>query len=115
MRKALLAAVVVAALAGPALAREPGPARPIWIVNATDQEIVFLYEKPQCCDIWEEDMLGGDRTLKPGERIRVDLGDFDGECQFTLFAQFADGQRRSGPMIDACRAEEFRFEWASLR
>jgi hypothetical protein len=101
------------ALTGPTLAAEPS--RPLWVFNATDQEIVFLYEAPQCCDIWEEDILGQDRTLKPGERILVDLGDFNGECWFTLYAQFEDGVRRSGQPFDACKTTEFRFDMATLR
>ena len=112
--RALMIVGLLAALAAPATA-EDALRRPIWIVNGTDQEIIFLYEAPRCCNIWEEDMLGVNRTLKPGERVRVDLGDFNGECSFTLYATFKDGRRLSGPPINACTTAEFRFEWSNLR
>ena len=111
LRPVLLVAVLLA-VAAPVAATEAS--RPVTIVNATDKTIVFLYEAPRCCDIWEEDMLG-DRKLAPGEQVRADLGDFNGECFFSLYVQFEDGTRGTWPEFNACETREYRLDAARMR
>ncbi len=104
----IFAAIAVAVLssmtAAPALAAN----RQVTLVNATASTMVRFYAANASGGAWEDDILG-DRILKPGQSVRIDVDDGSGACVYNFRAEFDDGSKLDRPKIDACEIATYRF------
>ena len=102
IRVALIGALLIGA--APALAAN----RQVNIVNATDSTMVRFYASNAGRDDWEEDVLG-DRVLKPGQSVRIDIDDGSGACLFDFRADFDDGEKLTRTKINVCEISTYRY------
>ncbi|MBC6434872.1 hypothetical protein FM036_32850 [Nostoc sp. HG1] len=100
----LLAAATMAFGATAATATD----RQLTVVNATGDTMVRLYATNSGRDDPAEDLLG-DRILKPGQSVRVAIGDGSGGCKFDLRAQFSGDKVLARPAVDVCAASTYRY------
>src|SRR5690349_16057822 len=66
--------------------------RRIWLVNDSGRTIEKFHASNINRRGWEEDILG-DRVLRPGQRIRINLDDRSGQCMFDFLTVMANGTK----------------------
>ncbi len=98
----LFGAMLVTAM--PALAAK----RQVEIVNATPHAMVRLYVLAADRDDGEDDVLG-DRILKPGQSVRIDMNDGSDVCLFDVRADLDDGKTLTRRKINACEMTTYRL------
>ena len=101
--------IVLAGLAGlaaatPALAED----RHVVIVNGTNNTMVRFYASNSGKTSWEEDILG-DRTLQPGQQVRINIDDGSGACIYDFRADFDDGDKLTRNSINVCKIGTYRY------
>lgn len=99
-----MTALLLTALAGPAAAAD----RHVTIVNATNDTMVRFYASNSGRTSWEEDILG-DRILKPGQSVRVNVDDGTGSCIYDFRADFEDGEKLTRTRINVCEISTYRY------
>jgi hypothetical protein len=80
--------------------------RQLTLVNATAHTMVRFYA---ATGVAGEDDILGDRILKPGQSVRIDIDDGSGACVYNFRAEFDDGSKLDRPRIDACEIATYRF------
>ena len=104
LNKLLLGAAFAAALATPALAED----RHVTIVNETNNTMVRFYASNAGRTNWEEDILG-QRTLRPGQQVRINVDDGTSACVFDFRADFDDGDKLTRNGINVCKIGTYRY------
>ena len=104
MTKYLFAALIALTSAAPAVAAN----RQVNIVNATANTMVRFYATAGGTADAQEDVLG-DRILKPGQSVRIDVDDGSGACLYDFRAEFDDGSKRARRKIDVCQITTYRY------
>jgi hypothetical protein len=99
-----LAAFVLVSSATPAFASD----RHVTIVNATNSTMVRFYASNSGRTSWEEDILG-DRVLKPGQSVRINVDDGSGACVYDFRADFDDGDKLTRSSINVCEISTYRY------
>lgn len=100
----VLAGLAAAALASPALAED----RHVMIINETHNTMVHFYASNSSRTSWEEDILG-DRVLKPGQQVRINIDDGTGACLYDFRADFDDGDKLTRNGINVCKITSYRY------
>lgn len=103
-RTLALATVLAAAGSSPALASD----RHVTIVNETSSTMMRFYASNSGRSSWEEDILG-DRTLKPGQSVRINVDDGSGSCMYDFRADFSDGDKLTRTSINVCEISTYRY------
>jgi len=101
---AVATAVFTTFATGPALAAN----RQVTIVNGTTNSMVRFYAANSGRSDGQEDVLG-DRILKPGQSVRVDIDDGSGACVYDFRAEFDNGETLARPKIDVCEITTYRY------
>jgi hypothetical protein len=91
-------------MAGPASAAD----RRVTIVNETNATMVRFYASNSGRTSWEEDILG-DRMLKPGQSVRINVDDGSGACIYDFRADFEDGDKLTRKGINVCEISTYRY------
>ncbi|MBA3897002.1 MAG: hypothetical protein H0X36_07675 [Sphingomonadaceae bacterium] len=99
-----LAGIALATLATPAIADD----RHVMIVNETNNTMVRFYASNSGRTNWEEDILG-ERVLKPGQSVRINIDDGTGACLFDFRADFDDGDKLTRNGINVCKLSTYRY------
>ena len=99
-----IAVLALAATATPAF----GADRHVTIVNATNNTMVRFYASNSGRTSWEEDILG-DRILKPGQSVRINVDDGSGACLYDFRADFDDGDKLTRTGINVCEISTYRY------
>lgn len=103
-RSAVLACVLGATLASPALALD----RHVTIVNNTGFTMVKFYGSNKGAKTWEEDILGED-VLPSGSQVSVNFNDDSGYCKFDFKAVFEDGDELVRENVNICEVATFTY------
>ncbi len=103
-RNLLLAGMMTAALPTAALAAD----HRVTIVNETNNTMIRFYASNSGRTSWEEDILGN-RVLKPGQSVRVNIDDGTGACVFDFRADFDDGDKLTRNSINVCEISTYRY------
>jgi hypothetical protein len=82
-------------------ARSGGGERHVLLTNETRQPIVEIYVSDDANSNWQGDLLGSDFLL-PGNSVRVDMPDRDGNCRVDVKAVLNDGSERIERRIKVC-------------
>ncbi len=98
------AAAVAAFLPAAAQAED----RRVRIVNETNDTMLRFYASNVERDNWEEDILGN-RVLKPGQSVTVNVDDGTGHCKFDFRADFDNGQKLTRNGINVCTTSVYRY------
>lgn len=85
LKKSLIAAVLVACTATPALARD----KVFTLKNNTSSVMMYFHTSPANVSDWEEDVLGSE-VLGPGESTRVTISDGRSACNYDMRFEFDD-------------------------
>ena len=104
LKKLFLGAAFAASLASPAFAED----RHVTIVNETNNTMVRFYASNAGRTNWEEDILG-QRTLSPGQQVRINVDDGTGACVFDFRADFDDGDKLVRNSINVCKIGTYRY------
>ena len=100
----LLAGVLAATTSTAALAAD----HRVTIVNETNSTMVRFYASNSGRSSWEEDILGN-RVLKPGQSVRINIDDGSGACMFDFRADFNDGDKLTRNGINVCEISTYRY------
>lgn len=103
-RTNLIAAMMLSLIATAAHAED----RRVTVINETSHTIVRFYASNVERGNWEEDILGN-RTLKPGQSVRVNVDDGSGHCKFDFRADFEDGDKLVRNGINVCQTSTYRY------
>ncbi|EEW24474.1 hypothetical protein [Rhodobacter ferrooxidans] len=103
-RNALMAGVVAASLATPALALD----RRVTIVNNTGFTMTNFYGSNKGTNSWEEDILGQD-VLPSGSQVTINFHDGSGYCKFDFKAVFEDGDVLVRENVNVCEIGTFTY------
>ena len=82
--------------------------RHVTIVNETNNTMVRFYASNSGRSSWEEDILGN-RILKPGQSVRINVDDGTGACNFDFRADFDDGDKLTRNGINVCQISTYRY------
>ncbi len=104
VRNLLLAGIMTLASATAAQAAD----HRVTIVNETNNTMVRFYASNSGRTSWEEDILGN-RILKPGQSVRVNIDDGSGACVFDFRADFDDGDKLTRNGINVCEISTYRY------
>ena len=104
LKSLALGVLLVGASAQPALAAD----HRVTIVNETDNTMVRFYASNSGRTSWEEDILGN-RVLKPGQSVRINIDDGSGACIFDFRADFDDGDKLTRNGINVCEISTYRY------
>jgi len=80
----------------------------VTIVNETNNTMVRFYASNSGRSSWEEDILGN-RTLKPGQSVRINIDDGSGACIYDFRADFDDGDKLTRNRINVCEISTYRY------
>ena len=107
---ALLAGLVLAvAVAGPALTQSNDNFdRRVQIINETGVAIVVFNASHVNTEDWEENILG-DRTIRNGETVTINIDDGTGHCRYDFRAIFADGDIVVDEGVNVCEIGSHRY------
>lgn len=98
-------ATLAVSVAAPAIAAAD---RRVRIINDTRVTMTRFYASSVDANDWEEDILG-DRVLRSGSSVRVNIDDGSGECYFDFKAVFADGDVLIRERVNVCSISEYRY------
>jgi hypothetical protein len=104
LRNLLFAGSMVLALPTAALAAD----HRVTIVNETNNTMVRFYASNSGRSSWEEDILGN-RILKPGQSVRINIDDGSGACIYDFRADFDDGDKLTRNRINVCEISTYRY------
>lgn len=82
--------------------------RHVTIINETNNTMVRFYASNSGRTSWEEDILG-DRVLKPGQSVRINIDDGSGACMYDFRADFDDGDKLTRNGINVCKISSYRY------
>ena len=82
-------------------ARGGGGERHVLFTNETRQPIVEIYVSEDGDSDWQSDLLGSDFLL-PGDSVRVDMRDRNGNCRVDVRAVLNDGSERIERGVRVC-------------
>lgn len=82
--------------------------RRVRIINGTRHIMVRFYASNSSRTDWEEDILGN-RVLKPGESVVINIDDGSGACLFDFKAVFDDGDELTRGQVNVCQISEYRY------
>ncbi len=82
--------------------------RHVRIINETSHTMTRFYASNVEKGSWEEDILG-DRVLKPGQSVNVNIDDGSGHCLFDFRADFTDGDTLTRNRINVCETSTYRY------
>jgi len=103
-RNLLLAGMMTSALPTAALAAD----HRVTIVNETNNTMIRFYASNSGRTSWEEDILGN-RVLKPGQSVRINVDDGTGACVYDFRADFDDGDKLTRGGINVCEISTYRY------
>lgn len=104
LRHTLMAGLVTATLASPALALD----RRVTIVNNTGYTMTNFYGSNKGTNSWEEDILG-QNTLPSGSQVTINFNDASGYCKFDFKAVFEDGDVLVRENVNVCEIGTFTY------
>jgi hypothetical protein len=104
LRNLLFAGTMLLALPTAASASD----RRVTIINETNNTMVRFYASNSGRSAWEEDILGN-RVLKPGQSVRINIDDGSGACIFDFRADFDDGDKLTRNRINVCEITSYRY------
>lgn len=105
-RWALTALGVMGVLASPPVMAQT--AHRVTIINETHHVMVRFYSTNSGRPLWGDDILG-DRILKPGQAVPIDVDDGSGACVYDFRAEFDDGSKLVRTGIDVCKLSSYRY------
>ena len=82
--------------------------RHVKIINETRHTMMRFYASNIGKQSWEEDILGN-RTVKVGDSVVINIDDGSGYCLYDFKGVFDDGDEVVKSRIDVCKTETFRF------
>ena len=82
--------------------------RRIWLVNQSSRTIEKFHASNINRRGWEEDILGN-KVLRPGQRIRINLDDRSGQYRFDFLTVMTNGTKIEKRGVDVCRVETYRI------
>lgn len=82
--------------------------RRVLLINDSSQTIEKFHASNVNRRGWEEDILGN-RILRPGQRIRINLDDRSGQCMFDFLTVMANGSKIEKRGVNVCRVETYRI------
>lgn len=100
---ALVVAIAVS-FVGNAMAAD----RRVTITNSTSTTMKMFFASNVDTKKWEEDILG-DRVLRPGESIDVDIDDGTDHCAYDFRALFDSGSEIVKNDVNVCKIGQFYF------
>lgn len=77
--------------------------RRIRVINNTNYDMLTFQASNVARRTWEEDILGRNRILRPGNSIVVNLNDGSGYCIFDLRARFRGGREATRRRVNICK------------
>jgi hypothetical protein len=80
----------------------------VTIINETNSTMVRFYASNSGRSSWEEDILGN-RILKPGQSVRINIDDGSGACIYDFRADFDDGDKLTRNRINVCEISTYRY------
>lgn len=103
LRRGLPAALVMLALAAPALAQDPS----FRLNNRTSVTINEVYVSSVNDNAWGRDLLGAN-VLPPGQTLIIRLP--GGQCLNDIRVVFANGQSHERRRVDTCQITDYNME-----
>jgi hypothetical protein len=82
--------------------------RRIRLINESSQTIEEFHASNVNRRGWEEDILGN-RVLKPGQSIVINLNDGSGQCNFDFLTVMSNGGKIEKRNVNVCRLETYRI------
>jgi hypothetical protein len=82
--------------------------RHVRIINETSHTMTRFYASNVEKGSWEEDILGN-RVLKPGQSVNVNIDDGSGHCLYDFRADFTDGDTLTRNRINVCETSSYRY------
>ena len=104
MRKLLLLAFALLVSMSTAQAQD----RRIRLINESNYTINEFHASNVNRRGWEEDILG-QRILKPGQSIVINLNDGSGQCRFDFLTIMSNGAKIEKRNVDVCKLENYRI------
>jgi hypothetical protein len=105
MKKLVLAVVVLALVISTDIANAQQN-REVVLVNNSSSKICRFHASNTNRDKWEEDILG-DRVLRPGQKMRINIDDGTGSCWFDFKTVLCDGTSIVRESINVCKTGRY--------
>jgi hypothetical protein len=80
--------------------------RRIDLVNRSSQTITGFYASNVGENVWQEDVLGRS-TVRPGQRVRINLNDGTGYCMFDFRTVTASGEEIIRRRVNVCEVSRY--------
>lgn len=107
-RASILAAGMAGLFALGAVGQANAADRHVVIKNKTSYTMVRFYASRTSTSDWEEDILG-DRVLKSGSSVRINIDDGTGACIFDFKAVFSNGNEATRGKVNVCQIGEYTY------
>ncbi len=108
IRTSILAACMAGLFTFGAASQASAADRHVVIKNKTSYTMVRFYASRSSTTDWEEDILG-DRVLKSGGQVRINIDDGTGACIYDFKAVFSNGNEATRSKINVCEIGEYTY------